>query len=156
MGKKKKKLFPTRKAENEFYWGVLIKARAGFKSELSGKDGELHPHHLRGKPNNALRYSLLNGICCTAYEHKFLFHNTDKRYIVEEKVKQLRGRKIFESLESMTNENDNESQFEIKEGLLKQLKPYERDIKEWFESKDYKNYYYRKKYKYLFEQLREI
>lgn len=63
-------------------WAELIKAMAGYKSEISGKLGKqiggehiLNAHHLRHKPNYRLRYDLEGGVCCTNGEHQFGFHN---------------------------------------------------------------------------------
>lgn len=82
-------------------WAECIKARAGWKSELSGKTEGLNAHHLRGKSSYALRYNLDNGICCTNGEHFYGFHHTERRVTFEERVKALRGAEIFEKLESL-------------------------------------------------------
>lgn len=71
----------TKKIEN--LWIEVIKARAGYKSELSGKEGKqiggdtiLTAHHIAGKPNNRLRFELDNGICLdNGTEHLFGIHN---------------------------------------------------------------------------------
>lgn len=58
-------------------WGDCIKARAGRKSEISGMEGVLHPHHIMQKPNHRLRWELSNGVCLTAGEH-FNWHRLAK------------------------------------------------------------------------------
>jgi len=57
-------------------WADCVKARAGMKSEYSGKKKYLHAHHIHGKPNYRLRFELANGVCITSGEHKFIAHNT--------------------------------------------------------------------------------
>lgn len=89
------------KKECDLLWSETIKARAGYKSELSGKTERLNSHHLKGKNSYALRYSLENGFCCTSGEHNFGFHNTERRASFEERVKRLRGADIFERLEKL-------------------------------------------------------
>ncbi len=71
------------KRELDKLWIECIKARALYKSELSGKEGRkiggdiiLTSHHIVGKPNNYLRYLLDNGICLeNGNEHIFGVHN---------------------------------------------------------------------------------
>lgn len=107
----------------DYLWSLLVKARADFQSEISGKTERLHSHHLRGKSNYALRYSLDNGICITAGEHFFGFHRADRRENYEEKVKILRGKDIFEKLENL-KQKDSESIINIIEKLESELKNY--------------------------------
>lgn len=82
-------------------WSLLIKVRAGYKSEYSGKAEVLNAHHLRGKKSLALRYSLENGYCCTAGEHKFGFHSIANNHKYESRVKEQRGADIFKRLEAV-------------------------------------------------------
>lgn len=57
-------------------WSELVKARAFYRSEFSGKDDQpLNSHHILGKRTLALRYCLDNGVCLTAGEHKFVAHS---------------------------------------------------------------------------------
>lgn len=99
---------PSHKAMKTYcdtLWALCIKARAGFKSELSGKTDRLNAHHLRGKANYAMRYSLMNGFCCTAGEHIFGFHNTGRCQSYENKVRELRGKDIFDKIELLNSED---------------------------------------------------
>ena len=57
-------------------WSQAVKARAGYKSEMSGKPGPLNSHHIEGKNNWWLRFSLENGVCLTGGEHSNGAHNT--------------------------------------------------------------------------------
>jgi hypothetical protein len=86
------------KAECDKLWSDCIKARAGYKSEISGKSGALHAHHLVGKPTLRLRYDLENGIALTPGEHFYIAHNTGRQEKFRENVKALRGEDIFERL----------------------------------------------------------
>jgi len=58
-------------------WSDIIKAKAGYKSEYSGKLGKqaggdeiLNAHHIVGKPNHRLRYDFDNGICLWYMHHR--------------------------------------------------------------------------------------
>ena len=64
---------PSRKKlEKECYslWAEIVKLLAHNRSEISGKTGVLHAHHIfhRGSNTN-LRYDLNNGVCLTSGEH---------------------------------------------------------------------------------------
>ena len=58
-------------------WRECCRARAGYKSELSGDTKILQIHHIVNKPNNRLRFELLNGICLTRAEHIYGIHSRD-------------------------------------------------------------------------------
>jgi len=82
----------------DLLWAECIKYRADWKSEYSGRKGILHAHHLMGKSCYALRYSLENGICLTAGEHKFIAHHAGRQEQFRKRVKEIRGDDIFEKL----------------------------------------------------------
>jgi len=82
-------------------WSECIKVRAGYKSEISGGTQRLNSHHLYGKNCYALRFSLENGICITWAEHNFGFHQEGSRRKFEDKVRQLRGKDIYDKLQRM-------------------------------------------------------
>lgn len=105
-------------------WSNCIKARAGYKSELSGKTELLNAHHLRGKPNYLLRYSLDNGISLTNGEHFFVAHNTGRRETFENRVKVLRGDDIFQRLELLRSFRGKVDLFLVKAYLEQQLKMF--------------------------------
>ena len=73
--KKKKSL----KKQCDELWFELIKTRAGFKSEISGRNDEyVAGHHIAGKSNYRLRYEPKNGICLLyRSEHTFGVHSHD-------------------------------------------------------------------------------
>lgn len=112
------------KKECDRLWRLCIRKRAGNKSELSGRTEVLQCHHLRGKPNLLLRYSLDNGFCCTKGEHFYGFHHTGRRASYEERVKILRGKDIFDKLEAMKNINAKQDLNLIKITLEMELKGY--------------------------------
>lgn len=86
---------------NDSLWAMAVKKRAGNVSEISGKTGSLHAHHIVGKPNYRLRYELDNGICLTAGEHFFTAHNAGRVEDFRKKVMALRGKDIFERLSQL-------------------------------------------------------
>lgn len=87
-------------------WSEVIKKRACYESEISGKLGKqiggehvLNSHHICGKSNHALRFDVNNGICITKGEHGFGAHGDKSRQEkFESKVKELRGQDIYERL----------------------------------------------------------
>lgn len=91
----------TLKTQCDQLWAKVIKARAGHKSEISGKTDSLHAHHLRGKSSYRLRYELDNGVCCTAGEHFFGFHVTGRREGYEKIIARQRRPDLFEYLEKL-------------------------------------------------------
>jgi hypothetical protein len=91
-------------------WADIIKAKAGYKSEYSGKLGKqaggdeiLNSHHMVGKPNYRLRYEFDNGICLTGGEHTFIAHHTGRQEMFRERVKQIRGEDIYDRLNLLRN-----------------------------------------------------
>ena len=102
--KKKRKKINWKKLCDDI-WADLIKAKAGHKSEYSGKLGKkaggdeiLHAHHILGKSNYRLRYELDNGISLTAGEHKFIAHHTGRQEMFRERIKEIKGQDIYERL----------------------------------------------------------
>jgi hypothetical protein len=88
-------------------WAHLVKCRAGFRCEISGKlRGEviLDAHHIVGKPSHRLRYELDNGISITKGIHNFGAHGSKTRQVeFEKRVKQLRGEDVYERLLMLKN-----------------------------------------------------
>ena len=152
MKKNRKKLFKTPTEELEFYWKVLIKAKAGFVSELSGGVDGLTAHHIAGKPCDALRYSHENGMSCTCGEHKFGYHHTGRGETYREKTKELRGADIYERLQA-TGREPSKGKIYYREFLINELKPYKADIEAYLAFKDYKDKKTINQYNYLLEQL---
>lgn len=140
----------------DFLWATLIKAIAGFKSEVSGSTENLCSHHLAGKPNNMLRYlELDNGICITNGEHTFGFHHAGRIEAYRNYAKRLRGNDIYERLELLKNRADKYRTDVIEEHLLKQLAPFTEKIVDYYQSKDYKSQKVKKMYEKLFKKLAE-
>lgn len=80
-------------------WTKIIKTRAGFKSEISGKGKEsgynIAAHHVFGKKNYALRFSVMNGICLEAMaEHLYGIHSSDPdvQEIYKDAIKHAKGK----------------------------------------------------------------
>jgi len=69
--------YPTKKDLDKL-WSECIKARAGYKSEWSGKRDRLNSHHIFKKTSYRLRWELQNGVCITSGEHKFLAHGNQE------------------------------------------------------------------------------
>lgn len=101
-------------------WADCVKARAGYKSEISGKTENLHAHHLRGKSSYRLRYELENGVCCTSGEHFFGFHVTGRREGYEKMIAAKRRPDLFEYLERL--------QWDICKTKLPEVYEYLKDV----------------------------
>ena len=68
---------PSLKEQCDALWSACIHARSGEQSELTGKPGPIHAHHIERKGNYRLRYELRNGIALTSGEHRFGVHGSD-------------------------------------------------------------------------------
>jgi len=140
----------------DFLWSLLVKAIAGFKSEISGDTEDLQSHHLAGKPNFLLRYIVLdNGICITKGQHHFGFHHAGRVELYRSYAKKLRGEDIYEKLELLKNRNDKISLATIEEFLIKQLVPFNEKIIYYYQAKEYKSVKVIKMYERLFKKLAE-
>lgn len=138
----------------EFLWSLLIKARAGFKSELSGQTSDLQSHHLVGKGTTALRYSLENGICCTVGEHRFGFHGTQYRQeLMRRKVKRLRGENTYHKLMTLKTVVGKTLKKELQRTLINELKLHKDEIKKYFNHKNYKGTKAKKLYEKMFHLM---
>lgn len=104
---KKPKLTPKfdYKGYSDELWYELVKAKAGYKCEISGATGTLtggdsvlNAHHIAGKPNLVLRYLYENGISVTQGIHKFTIHNPNRAESGRNQIKAIKGDFIFERL----------------------------------------------------------
>ncbi len=93
-------------------WFEIIKKKAGYKSELSGKEGRqidgefvVCAHHIGGKANYRLRYELDNGICLTNGEHSFGVHNADQSEEYRKGIKLVKGRDIYKRMLALKREH---------------------------------------------------
>ena len=92
-------------------WNLIIKTKAGFRSELSGREGKviggntvLCAHHICGKPNIRLRYEIDNGICMdNDKEHIFGVHDLDPEIAREyqDKIIDYIGKERYERLKTL-------------------------------------------------------
>ncbi len=93
-------------------WSEIIKKKAGYKSELSGKEGTqingiyiICAHHIGGKANYRLRYEIDNGICLTNGEHSFGVHNANYSEDYRERIKGVKGRDIYKRMLKLKREH---------------------------------------------------
>jgi len=67
----------------DILWAKVVKARAGYQCEVTGKKTHLQSHHLVGRQNKTLRWDLDNGISLSAGVHtlssQFSFHGTPNK-----------------------------------------------------------------------------
>jgi len=122
---------PDLKKECDDLWAEIIKLRAGYKSEISGREGRqiggsyvMGAHHIAGKKTLFLRYSLENGICLeNTGEHIYGIHSRNitiaNQY--KAKIEEVRGSDIYDKLNSYSN-NKSKSLKEIKIYLENELK----------------------------------
>ena len=94
-------------------WFEIIKKKAGYKSELSGKEGLqidgiyiICAHHIGGKANYRLRYEIDNGICLTNGEHSFGIHNANQSEDYRERIKLVKGRDIYKRMLRLKREHN--------------------------------------------------
>jgi len=117
--------------ELDTLWYDAIKKRAGYKSELSRAEGKqiggeviLGSHHIVGKANQFLRYSLDNGICLeNSREHIFGVHSknpmTSKKYM--DAIIKYIGKKRWNYLSDLTKKSIRVDYEEVKKSLLEVL-----------------------------------
>jgi len=98
------------KGYSDELWYELVKAKAGYKCEISGAigtliggDSVLNAHHIAGKPNLVLRYLYENGISVTQGIHKFTIHNPNRAESGRNQIKAIKGDFIFERLKIYLN-----------------------------------------------------
>ena len=120
------------KKECDSLWSEIIKKKAGYISELSGKAGRqingdfiICAHHIGGKANYRLRYELDNGICLTNGEHSFGIHNADRSEDYREQIKLVKGRDIYKRMLALKREHGKTDLQLIKIYLQNELKQLE-------------------------------
>lgn len=93
------------KKECDRLWAECVKARAGYRSEISKLNTEvLAAHHIAGKGCYRLRYELENGICLlNNKEHIHGVHSSDplKAEIYRSRILKVRGEDIFERMNAL-------------------------------------------------------
>ena len=127
---RQKTIGPNLKKECDDLWIELIKKRAGYRSELSGKGKNegiiITSHHIAGKPNTKLRYLVENGICLENHkEHIFGVHNKFNPPIANEyqnKIIDYIGKERWEYLKSLRADKSKADLALIKIYLQKELK----------------------------------
>ena len=143
----------------DFLWEYWIKAKAGFKSEISGEtELTLQAHHIANKPNKTLRYlTEENGICLTSGEHGFGAHGIyERRIAIENAIKALRGHDIYDRLLELRNSEIKPlKQHEIESFLLGKITPYIDKIVTFYQTKISPKNPDQKHFKRLFKKIAE-
>lgn len=110
-------------------WSELIKAKAGYKCEITGVPASEYPlnsHHLSGKKTHYMRYLVQNGISITSGLH-LMAHSSSQvdRDEFAEKAKRVKGQNIFEKLKYLEKVKRKKTNLALVERYLKnQLKLY--------------------------------
>jgi hypothetical protein len=89
--------------ELDALWAKAVKLRAKMKSEYNDIPGNLHAHHIIGKPTYALRWNLDNGVCITGGQHFFVAHVQGRAQAFKEWALKKRG--VTEEQLKMTSRN---------------------------------------------------
>ena len=101
MKKTKIKKPKSLKKQCDGLWALVVKAKAEYRSELSGKTEQLHSHHIAGKDCYRLRFELDNGICVTAGEHFYCIHNQSRKADYEQRIRMVKGLDVYEKMEEL-------------------------------------------------------
>lgn len=135
--------FKELKKDCDELWSECIKARAKYKSEISGKEGRqiggdsiLNAHHISGKSSLRLRYELENGICLTKGEHFFGIHHQGRQKSYEEKIKKVKGKDIYEKMKRLKNITGKTDLNIVEIYLKKKLSEYKLKVKKLRKTKD--------------------
>lgn len=114
-------------------WRLCIMEMFGWESGLSNTPAELSPksgkliglqaHHIAGKSNYLLRYSLDNGIALTTQEHIYGVHNSDPSIAREyqDKIIEFIGKRRWNKLIKMKHKTEKINLVEMKEFLENKL-----------------------------------
>lgn len=104
-GRKRRRILSSRerlKKRCDDLWAECVKARAGYKSELSELRERLTAHHIKGKGTYRLRYELDNGICITAGEHRWGIHNPNRHDAYQKRIDDVIGSARAKKLEVLS------------------------------------------------------
>jgi hypothetical protein len=99
---KRKDFRPTVK-ELDALWAKAVKLRAKMKSEYNDIPGNLHAHHIIGKPTHALRWNLNNAVCVTGVQHFYVAHVQGRAQAFKEWALKKRG--VTEEQLKLTSRN---------------------------------------------------
>lgn len=141
-----------------FLWSVAIKARAGFKDEISGAtDCDLQAHHLVGKASKILRWIVLeNGISISIGRHKFGAHGSQARQEdFRQAVMRLRGEDIYDRLYVYKSKIEKVIKADVEAFLLGHIAEHNEALITWYQTKDYKTKAVRNNYEKLLRKLAE-
>lgn len=109
-------------------WKKIALKKAGYKSELSGKEGRqiggqyiLQVHHIGRKSNHRLLLELDNAIVLTKWEHNYGIHG-DHEEDYREKIKAVKGDDIYERMLMLKRERSTTDLQLVKIFLTNKLK----------------------------------
>ncbi len=103
---KKKKKSSRKKLKDilDVLWAELVKKRAGYKCERSGKTGYLNSHHIFSRSNLSVRWDLDNGVCLNAGRHTLQTDSAHKNPIeFINWIRDRRGVKWYEEMRVKAN-----------------------------------------------------
>lgn len=91
--------------QSDKLWAILVKQRAGYKCERSGKTVYLNSHHVFSKSNLSVRWDLDNGVCLNAGWHTLQTNSAHKNPIeFINWIKDQRGIEWYENLRIKANQ----------------------------------------------------
>ena len=115
-----RKLTETRRLRNQLdtLWAIIIKQRADYKCEKSGKTTYLNSHHIFSRSNMSVRWDLDNGICLNAGWHTLKTESVHKSPIeFIEWLKDERGIEWYNRLRLKANQIKKWTTEEMKEKI---------------------------------------
>ena len=128
LPKKKKKSSRKKLKDNlDVLWAELVKKRAGYKCERSGKTGYLNSHHIFSRSNLSVRWDLDNGVCLNAGWHTLQTDSAHKNPI--EFINWIRDRRGVKWYEEMRIKANRVYKWTIPE-LEELIKKFREEIKE--------------------------
>ena len=129
--KKKKPDRKRLKKQLDELWAELVKKRAGYKCERSGKTGYLNSHHVFSRSNLSVRWNLDNGVCLNAGRHTLQTDSAHKNPIeFIEWIKDKRGIEWYEEMRTKANQVRKWTIIEMEEKVKEfqeMIKQYEED-----------------------------
>lgn len=84
-----------------FLWSFIIRSRAGFECELSGKDGHkcsgrMEAAHIITRNVKGLKFELENGLCLCGFAHRYYTHRDGLWFEIVERLWPGRLGKLYD------------------------------------------------------------